>query len=472
MTDLAATPHRYPLPFVPRDFYYLPRGWLARITRTAELDTVDLLFSMLQDESGLVIFPPDADEASWTRNPPPGEPTLLSHVAYGKEVGQMLADERLVRQAPSEGYRVADWPDFGDGRVTYRPRAYCAVRWPHYLGKNAWGPRAALLSLAAALAERYAGSSVSRRPPMTVTAPVSALRGHCRQVLPGAGVDDKVGDGLSRLARLALVTRVAADGAPRAARDPVYAFDPAALAQRPAWPPEEIARLCRLDPLNDAETIDLIAACLKAVLRPVADAPEIWAQIRNYQDVLASEDDYGALHAYLRQQTSRTLLGLEKILHDFAARQRKMAAHPWVTGAAFVLPVAAGSAVHDIVMPERTHHGVDAIQLVIRFERGRVSIADAQDAAERIRLMVDQDGRQILLADGLPAGRAAVRGEAIVSGNQLMTSVLQFDRPFSVVLLCKDPPHGLALRCAFRLRLARPTRRHPTPDRAGRTVAA
>ena len=203
------------------------------------------------------------------------------------------------------------------------------------------------------------------------------------------------------------------------------------------------------------------------MLRPVTDAPAIWDQICRYRDVLASDDDYDALHAHIRQQTQRTLLGIEHILQDFAQRQRAARALPWVEGQDFTLTVRNGDAAHGLTMPQRSHRGLDAIQLAIAYERKHVSIEETQDVAQRIRLFLQQGNSQILLADGLPWARSAVRGGDSIRCNWLAKSPLQFDRPFSVLLLCERPPVGLNLRCRFRLRLASPARRQSTPKRAG-----
>ena len=210
MADPTPMSLQFPMPFVPRDFYYLPQTWLNQVITPAQLDTYDLLFRALDAWDGLITLAAE-EVKSLTREPPPGRPSLISHVTFGQELHKLLAADRLRLTSKPGTYAVTDGTAFAGSGLVYRPNSYCDNRWPHFFGKNAWGPRAALLALLVALHDRYVQLPGPYDAPLTVSATVPELRELCRHTLPSANADKKVGEGLNRLTGLSVVD------APRAA---------------------------------------------------------------------------------------------------------------------------------------------------------------------------------------------------------------------------------------------------------------
>lgn len=453
----------FPPPFYPKRYYYLPQTWLNEVARPAQLDTLDLLFSMLLPDERKIVFPPsnipEGVETYWTRTPPPGEPVFVSHVSYGNELKRLIAAGRLNPIDKSDQYLVADDGAFEGPIRVYRPFTYRDHRWPHYFGKNAWAPRAALLSCLMALSEHYRRTPGPYSSSLAVKALVSELRQHCRTALPRASVDAQVGEGLVRLAAFDLVRALPLEEGAQSRDDKLYEFKVDALDQAPGWPPQEVARLCSLEPNDDAELIALIVRCLQVVFRPVKDAPKVWDVLRRYRDVLATPADLAAWSKFVEEQGRRNLSGLRTLLTDFAQQQRRLKALPWREGPGFELRLTAADAAHGLRLPVHTTHGVDALQLIIRLERGRTNIEAAQAYIERTYLSVEQGRRSVYRFNRLPSDRLSIRTQCVIACNSLLTSGLRFDEPFSMLLQCEQPPEEKLILCGrFRVRLAAPAR--------------
>ena len=93
--------HTYP--FVPSQFYFVPRQWLRDVVTTGDFDARHLLLAMC-DGSDRIHYPESAREAHWTRNPDPHTPNVVSHVTYAEALAALqargwLAVDRDARQA-------------------------------------------------------------------------------------------------------------------------------------------------------------------------------------------------------------------------------------------------------------------------------------------------------------------------------------------------------------------------------------
>ncbi|GEM_PF-3044272 len=467
--------HRYP--FVPRLFYFVPRQWLRDVATTGEFDARHLLLAMC-DGSEYIAYPPDEREAAWTRNNDPRVPNVVSHVTYAQALAGLkargwLAEAREERD-DTEIYRLQEWPAFGGEGVIYAPRAYIRRRWPAWLGKNQWGPRAALTGLFAA-ATLYGGTDETDAdagpdaPVVIVTAGARRIAALARELLPALPGNVQPGLGLRMLADLGLVEEVV-DA--RTARSAVFRFRTDALAREPGrWPAEQIARLCGLDATHDADWVALVQGFLAHNFKPVGDAPAVWATIRKYGRDVATPADARAALALLeelgrRPESGRRLTGVRRVLGEFI--QRRAAGERWEAGPEFVLRLENGYAVAaEGLLPLRAGGHVLATQLVVSYERaGRLSGADAAELAASVRLYVRQGTspghdtlHMFLLRPPLSRpDRWAIAVGSVLDAGALHTR-LDATRPFQIVVECARPSQQLVLRCRFRvLRSRRPVR--------------
>lgn len=455
--------HRHP--FTPRLFYFVPRQWLRDVTTTGEFDARHLLLAMC-DGSEYIAYPADAREAAWTRNDDPRVPNVVSHVTYGGTLADLrargwLADARDVAD-DTEIYRLLEWPHFGGEGVIYAPRAYIWRRWPAWLGKNQWGPRAALTGLfAAATLHGAVVADGTEGPVVAVTVGARRVAALAGELLPAMPRRSGPGLGLRMLADLGLVEEVKEA---RTARSTVFRFRTDALDVEPGrWPAETIARLCGLDVEQDADWVALIQGFLAHNFKPPEDAPEVWATIRKYGRDVATPADARAALALLeelagRPGSNRRVTGVRRVLGEFV--KRRAAGERWEAGPEFVLPLQNGYVVPGAgLLPPQGSGRILATQLVVSYDRAdRLSRAEAAELVAGVRLYVRQDGPQgpdtlhmfLLRPPLFRPDRWAIEVGSVLDASVLHTK-LDATRPFQIVLECARPSSRLTLRCRFRV---------------------
>jgi hypothetical protein len=442
---VSAPRHRYP--FVPGLFYYLPVQWLQEVMTTGDLDTRDLLMALADDASGVVAFSDDGHETDWTRSEADGAPGFVSHPTYHRSVNALIAAGHLeqIARRPA-AYRLTTWPGFAGLGLIYKPRAYVLQRWTHWFGKNAWGPRAALVAFFAKMVrEQEQQFPVTPPTQLDVTAYKNELRALVRELLPKAACDNKVGDGLMALTRLGLLQEVS-----RSRNNARYFMRADALNRRPDLPLHEIASLCQLDDDAEREWGALIQTCLRLTYRPVGDAPEIWRLLRTYDPDIATPEDARAVRAHLERMAVYTEPRLKRALGDFVRARRRENRANWAYGKEFALSVQSVAEARDVTMPHLTSRSLQATQLLVRYQRQRISLEDARQAAAVTELTIRQDEMWLPLVGALKPDRCALQDHSRVGCNHLHGR-LDYARPFSVILRCAAPAPGLGLLGRFRV---------------------
>ncbi len=450
-----------PLPFVPALFYTVPHAWLADVREPADLDTRHLLLAMNNGADALVVFPPDRNEAYWTRANPDGLPNVVSHPTYLRYRRALIADGRLQVLAepfaPRQVYVLADWPHFAGAGRCYVPRAYIEHRWPAWLGQGQWAPRAALLALLDKLAAEQVAVAAGPRGPLEVSAHVKELGRRAVTILPAARSTDSMGSGLVVLADLGLVTEIARTRGNRSYRLRTDAFD-----HPPAWPLAEIAARCALDMTADRPWLELIQAFLRHNCWPVTHCTDVWAAIRRYAPDTVTHDDAQAIGHLLAQRAgrpgvSRKALHPRLVLKDYLAQQRR----PWRYGCEFSVPLAAGaSSEPGLWLPVAQPANLDATQLVVRPTwEGRLSREAVLAFLAGTRWFIRQPTaryveRVIELPPSLRPDRQTLSDGLILVGNHLHTA-LDYALPFRVTVEPAQAQPRLQLHCQFRVLLGR-----------------
>lgn len=447
-----------PLPFAPASFYAVPYQWLRDVCATGDLDTRQLLLAMNNGLDALVVFPPERNEAYWTRANPAGQPNVVSHPTYLRYLRALLADGKLRvadddATTASQVYVLADWPRFADAGRLYVPRAYIERRWPAWLGQSQWAPRAALLALLDKLAAEQAGAPAVPGQPLEVTAYVKELGPRARAVLPKAHVAGRVGDGLAILADLGLVAEVARSRANRSYRLRTDAFD-----HPPAWPLAEIAARCGLHLTQDKPWVALIRDFLQRNFWPVTRSAEVWAAIRRYAADAVTHHDAQAIGRLLAQRaarpgTGRQALHPRTVLKDYLAQRRR----PWLYGAEFSVTLTSGaSSASGLWLPVAAAVNLDATQLVVwPTWEGRLSHEDVLALLQHTRWFLRQQTaryveRLIELPLPLRPDRQTITAGLVLDGNHLHTA-LDYALPFRVTVEPAQAQPRLSLRCQFRV---------------------
>lgn len=432
----------YRPPFYPAMFYCVPSAWLEDVMTTGALDARDLLLFM-HDGNGSVIFPLDQPESYWTRDNDEGLPNIVSHVTYRQQIEALIQEKRLAPLDDNGCYQMLDWDRARLGAVMYRPREYVTQRWPAWLGKNNWGPRAALVGLMA-LMSRQGRQDEAGTP--YVIATTRQIRSEAQMWLPAAPIGGKVGEGLRQLLDLGVIDEVS-----RSRKNITYRLRADAFERLPRWTSEEVAGVCGLDPHADAHWAELILAFLTHNCRPLSDAPEVWAAIRRHDPEIATADDAKALIVELEQRAGHAATSVGRVLRDFVKR-RRAEERRWVRGEEFAMPLGSAVESPPLTMPTDSPHRVQATQLVIQYERGpRLSIEEAIALARGVQIDVVQGDQIIPLTRGLRADRYAIRSGNRVDANHLHER-LDYERPFAVRLTA-ERWGPLTLRCHFRARV-------------------
>ena len=445
-----------PWPFVPGLFYVMPHQWLADLRETGDLDTRQLLLAMNNGTDNLVAFPPERNEAHWTRANPEGLPNLVSHPTYLRYLRALIACGRLRAahdaSASRQVYILVGWPHFDATGKLYVPRAYIERRWPAWLGQGQWAPRAALLMLLDRLAVDQTGVSSTPGQPLEVTAYVKELRQRAQVILPAADVAAKVGTGLTMLADLGLITETT-----RSRFNCGYCLRTDAFERLPVWPLAEIAARCELDLAQDEPWVALIQAFLRHNFWPVTRSSEIWGVIRRHLPDAVTHDAAEGISRLLAQRVrrprvSRAATSPNAVLKDYAAQQRR----PWLYGLPFELALVSGAASRlGRWLPVATPNNIDATQLVVRTTCGpRLSDEDAVALLRGTRWFVRQPTARyveqlIELPLPLRPDRRALIDGLFLDGNHLHTA-LNFSLPFCVTLEPAQPNAQLTLTCRFR----------------------
>jgi hypothetical protein len=402
---------------------------------------------MADDQTGVIVFPDDADVATWTRD---GPANFVSHVTFARAVAARVAAAELqpLGQRPTS-YALPAWPHFHHQGVLYRPRSYVWLRWTQWLGKNRWGPRAALIGLLALLAQaQFDGHTAQLSAPdaLAMTASAGQIRAAAEKLLSKAGVGGKVLSGLQHLAGLAVIEMAA-----KTRNNVHYRMRGDALDLPPTWPLAEIAHRCGLSQEADQPWLELIQACLRLTGQPVTAAPQAWAMLRRYDPDLATEADAQAALAHIERQAAYSEIGLRRTLHDFVVTRRRDQRAGWVFGKWFTLFVQEMTSVEQVSMPQVTPRTLQATQLEVHYTRERLSLADAAAVAAETGLHIVQDDHWLPLVPALQPDRHALLEHSRFRCNHLHGGHLDYSRPFSVVLRCRAPRPGLVLRCRFRV---------------------
>lgn len=450
-----------PLPFTPALFYAVPRQWLADVRETGDLDTRQLLLAMNNGLDALVVFPPDRNEAYWTRTHSKGLPNVVSHPTYQRYVRALLTDGRLQvadeQATTNQVYILTGWPRFdGTGRF-FVPRAYIERRWPVWLGQSQWAPRATLLAFLAKMTAEKTGTLIAVGQSLEVTAFVKELRQHAQNLFPVAGVADKVGSGMTLLADLGLVSEIAHSRFNRCYRLRSDAFD-----RPPTWPLAEIAARCGLDLAQDEPWVILIQAFLRYNFWPITRSAEIWAAIRRYAPDAVTHDHALAIGRLLAQQAARPGVGRtathpRTVLKDYVALLRR----PWCYGPEFDLPLTVGaSSEPGMWLPVASPANIDATQLVVRPTLpGRAHHENVLALLQGARWFLRQQTapyveRVIELPLSLRPDHHALTDGVFLSGNHMHTT-LDYALPFRVTVEPTRAKPRLTLHCQFRVLLGR-----------------
>jgi hypothetical protein len=441
---------------VPGLFYVVPHQWLADIRETGDLDTRQLLLAMNHGTDDLVAFPPERNEAYWTRANPEGLPNLVSYPTYLRYLRALIACGRLRAShdasAPSQVYILAGWPHFDAAGKLYVPRSYIERRWPAWLGQGQWAPRAALLTLLDRLAVDQTGVSLTPGQPLAVTAYVKELRQRAQAILPAADIAAKIGTGLTMLADLGLVTETT-----RSRFNCGYRLRTDAFDHLPTWPLAEIAARCGLDLAQDEPWVALIQAFLRHNFWPITRSPEVWGVIRRYLPDAVTHDAAEGLSRLLAQRAarprvSRAATSPGAVLKDYAAQQRR----PWLYGPPFELTLVSGAASEPgLWLPVPASTNIDATQLVVRPSCGpRLRDEDAVALLRGTRWFIRQSTARYIeqlieLPLPLRPDRRALIDGLFLDGNHLHTT-LNFSLPFYVTLEPAQQNAQLMLTCRFR----------------------
>lgn len=462
MSDLNAGPGPYqPVPFVPSLFYAIPLQWLADVCETGDLDTRQLLLAMNNGTDNLVTFPPEQNEAYWTRTNPDNQPHVVSHPTYLRYLKGLL-DRGLLQvleraPGPAHVYVLTGWPRFDNTGRLFVPRGHIQHRWPAWLGPGQWAPRAAVLAFLAKMTAEKTGASGAAGQPLEVTAYVKELRQRTQEILPAARVSDKIGSGLTQLADLGLVAEIARSRANRCYRLRADAFD-----HPPAWPLAEIAARCDLAAIQDAPWLDVIQAFLRCNFWPVTRSSEVWAAIRRYAADAVTHDAAQAIGRLLAERTarpgvSRAALHPRAVLKDYVAQQRR----PWRYGFEFSLSLVKGAtSERKLWLPVSSPANLDATQLMVHPTwEGRLRREDVLAWLQDTRWFVRQPRapyveQLIELPLPLRPDRHAFTDGLFLEGNHLHTA-LDYAVPFSVTLESPQTQPRLTLRCQFRVLLGR-----------------
>ncbi len=458
MPDLNDAPGVYhPFPFVPGLFYAVPLQWLADVQETGDLDTRHLLLAMNSGTDGLLVFPPERNEAYWTRENPEQLPNVVSYPTYLRYLKALIArgwlhvDRHDTKAA--HVYALAGWPNFAGAGVLYVPRSHIQRRWPAWLGQGQWAPRAALLAFLAKMTAEKAGALVAVGQPLEVTAYVKELRQRAQTILPSAQVAAKVGDGIAMLADLGLVTEVAHSRFNHCYRLRTDAFD-----RPPTWPLAEIAARCGLDVVREEPWVALIQAFLRCNFWPLTRSPEVWGAIRRQIPDAVTHDAAHAIGRLLAQRAarshvSRSATSPSAVLKDYTAQQRR----PWLHGPTFTLPLVNGAASElGLWLPVVAPANSDATQLIVQPTCGpRLSDEDAVALLEGTRWFIRQPTARyveqlIELPIPLRADRRALIDGLFLEGSHLHTA-LNFSLPFRVALEPRQQNARLTLTCQFRV---------------------
>jgi hypothetical protein len=450
-----------PLPFAPALFYAVPHEWLADVRETGDLDTRQLLLAMNNGLDALVVFPPDRNEAYWTRAHSEGLPNVVSHPTYQRYLRALIADGRLQvadeKATTSQVYVLTGWSSFVGAGCFFVPRAYIEHRWPAWLGQSQWAPRAALLAFLAKMTAEKAGVLTAVGQPLEVTAYVKELRQNAQKLLPVASVADKVGSGMTMLADLGLVSEVARSRSNRCYRLRSDAFD-----RPPAWPLAEIAARCELDLARDEPWVALIQAFLRHNFWPITRSMEVWTAIRHYAPDAVTHDQARAIERLLAQRAargrvSRAATHPRTVLKDYVALLRR----PWCYGPAFRLPLTPGaSSEPGMWLPVTSPANIDTTQLVVRPSWvGRLRHDDVLALLQGTRWFLRQPAARyveqlIELPLPLRPDHRAFMDGVFLEGNHMHTA-LDYAVPFRVVVEPSKPQPQLTLHCQFRVLLGR-----------------
>ncbi len=488
----------YPPPFDWDLFYYLPIQWLDGIDKVTELDARDLICFHLYDRverdgtasaydaafNGYALFPDERKESSWYQeNRTLILRKLFERATYNKRVKELQSQRKIVRlknaEQPNKSreqgvrvrYRFCHWPNLGP--LLYRPRGYLEHRWPTWLGEKQWGSRLVLLALFYRLTEDGPNRE-QYRVPLQIMVDTEMIANCAHHLLQGVYRRSEIDKGIEHLLYLGAIQEGATPFS--------YLISTDVFDDIPQWSVEHIARYCADKAPHDRRWAKPLATIMRQYREPVTRL----GNVRNYlqhtlSNYLKTAEDFLDLYKYLEQQRPLPFCASVVEKGTDEEKQEKLAAIPKATkvlggfisatnrkwrrvfSQTFrlpVLPLSEAQSDKPLTMPIATHRGIVATQLRLRCLREEgVTIDEAQEILQRVRLLIWQDG----WGDRAPVGLhlPIVQPDKLgvdfgfVSDANLLHGRISYEHPFRLLLLSDQREKRLTIEGDFVILVSR-----------------
>jgi len=418
-------------------------------------------------------------------------PILFDRKTYGTQIRKLTSMGKIEQYKSAAAteieFSVTDWPAVGP--VIYRPIGYLKNRWPAWFGARNWGARSALLAFMYLLTKQYQAQKPVDKETLTVTVShneiVQTALALCPAAIPATNnllSKKDVQRGLKELVALGLITETSASH---------YCFSTDVLQVPHRWRPVHLARVLDLDEESLIEWLTLAANLMQALQQPITVAEKSWTVLKKERQRKSNSPHllYGndlALfekHVVLRctaalkaksgqakgsqaddepdkqaKQKNPQSIPVDQLLQDFKreafGKGRYQSEYFQFKSSQISVAKNEASGGTQIKMPSDTYRGIQATQLVIRYECTKnLSTDEALPVAQGAYFIVTQqnehgDMTTISIGPAKPKERD-IRFAYILPANHLHKDRIDYARPFEVMLRCPNPDPRLHLHCAF-----------------------